>query len=755
MTLTQQVARKARDLGADLVGVAPLERFAGAPARMSPEGLMPGATCVVVAAIHHPDACVELGGEPTPQDVGSYAVQYWMNARLDDISFLLGRFLEDRGHRALPIAASNIWRYYGYKDLRVAFAPDLAHRYAAVAAGLGEIGWNNLALTPEFGPRNRFVSVVTDAPLEATPMYDGPPLCDQCMACVEHCPMDTFCKETRGTTAIEIGGRRFEFPDTNKWRCAWAENFDLSLHIDPPEQVDEQAILDHLERYGQRGGAMGSCLKYCMVPALRVSDPDYCSAPRRRKTPTETSPERLLARVEQALADSLFDVMAVGRANDFPDGGPVHPRLHLPDAASVISIGVRVPPGGESNDEIKATLRRKLRYAAMDAARQLDLCGYSAVAMTHIPDALVAEQFCVFDPDMEFTTVLSSAPLPAATRRGPGRADAPTPNELREFCHDAGADLVGFCDADRYAAFQQAFGDARIATRGTETVQDHGLGYGPFVPSVARQESRLLGLEDWLPGARGVIVLGLHFPDAALDTAKTTPAETVGPYVFACYESLRLLEDIAYRVIKRLNRTGHRAVPAADLAGQASRVVSPRGMLPDMRSNRFAAALAGLATIGVNGCPLTPEYGVRQRFVAVVTDLRLPGDMLLDTPAPCADCDRPCVEACPTAALGDTASPLEIEGVTFNVPAVDGFACDWAKRLALSGAEGPDCCGLDVDVPVPARRTAAAVASAVAGVHWGVQKHLITIGEECIRVCPARGRVDREHRTGNGGLCNG
>ena len=108
-----------------------------------------------------------------------------MNPRLDDISFLVARFLEDEGHAALPIAASNIWRYTGYKDLKVDFAPDLAHRYAAVAAGLAEIGWSGLALSPKFGPRQRWVSIVTEAELVPTPMYTGDPLCDRCGLCRE------------------------------------------------------------------------------------------------------------------------------------------------------------------------------------------------------------------------------------------------------------------------------------------------------------------------------------------------------------------------------------------------------------------------------------------------------------------------------------------------------------------------------------------------------------------------------------------
>lgn len=41
--LTLKVKEYALDLGADLVGIAPIERFVNAPIMMSPQGLMPTA----------------------------------------------------------------------------------------------------------------------------------------------------------------------------------------------------------------------------------------------------------------------------------------------------------------------------------------------------------------------------------------------------------------------------------------------------------------------------------------------------------------------------------------------------------------------------------------------------------------------------------------------------------------------------------------------------------------------------------------
>ena len=64
-----------------------------------------------------------------------------------------------------------------------------SHRHAAVRAGLGEFGYNNIVVTKEFGPRLRFTSIVTTAALEATPLV-AEPIClrEECRRCLDACP---------------------------------------------------------------------------------------------------------------------------------------------------------------------------------------------------------------------------------------------------------------------------------------------------------------------------------------------------------------------------------------------------------------------------------------------------------------------------------------------------------------------------------------------------------------------------------------
>jgi epoxyqueuosine reductase QueG len=70
------------------------------------------------------------------------------------------------------------------KERPVAF---FSHRHAAFLAGLGNFGMNNMLLTPAFGPRVRFASILTAAEIEPDPVLSEP-LCTRCRRCADACP---------------------------------------------------------------------------------------------------------------------------------------------------------------------------------------------------------------------------------------------------------------------------------------------------------------------------------------------------------------------------------------------------------------------------------------------------------------------------------------------------------------------------------------------------------------------------------------
>ncbi len=107
-----------------------------------------------------------------------------VNQRLDMAASLISSFLQSAGCKVLPIPASK-----RADDERICAV--FSHKLGARLAGLGWIGKSCLLVTPEHGPRVRWTSILTDAPLEPT----GKPMeqkCGSCTECVKICPVSAF-----------------------------------------------------------------------------------------------------------------------------------------------------------------------------------------------------------------------------------------------------------------------------------------------------------------------------------------------------------------------------------------------------------------------------------------------------------------------------------------------------------------------------------------------------------------------------------
>jgi epoxyqueuosine reductase len=85
--------------------------------------------------------------------------------------------------------------------------PSFSHRYGAVAAGLGTLGWSGNVLHPKWGARVLYNTVITDAVLEPDPMLEEQS-CDGCRICTRVCQGRFIHAKQRD--AVTIGARRFE-----------------------------------------------------------------------------------------------------------------------------------------------------------------------------------------------------------------------------------------------------------------------------------------------------------------------------------------------------------------------------------------------------------------------------------------------------------------------------------------------------------------------------------------------------------------
>jgi epoxyqueuosine reductase len=107
-----------------------------------------------------------------------------VNLALDQAALRVANLLRREGFDAFPVPASK-----RTSDDKISGI--FSQKLAANLAGLGWIGKSCLLVTPDHGPRVRWVTVLTDAPLAPT----GTPMesrCGKCTECVDICPPHTF-----------------------------------------------------------------------------------------------------------------------------------------------------------------------------------------------------------------------------------------------------------------------------------------------------------------------------------------------------------------------------------------------------------------------------------------------------------------------------------------------------------------------------------------------------------------------------------
>ena len=174
--------------GIDLVGIADAGNLILAHPPRPATALMPTARSVIVMAVAH-----SLGSVFAP-DIMLWTRSKMQTSRLlDETAEKIGRRLERAGFLSLPISADKPVEIFknnpetGKKFRQTRTAAFLSLKHAAVSCGMGEIGRNNLLLTPEFGPHQRLCAIVTEAPLEPDPRQNLD-LCSGCNRCVQACP---------------------------------------------------------------------------------------------------------------------------------------------------------------------------------------------------------------------------------------------------------------------------------------------------------------------------------------------------------------------------------------------------------------------------------------------------------------------------------------------------------------------------------------------------------------------------------------
>ena len=270
LALRDQLLEKVLSLGADCAGVASVESLRNSPSELLfpnmkdhsrdhfaeeittglPHGSVfwePEARSVIVFAVAHPASRPEMDwwcGEIDPPG----------NKRLLNISREFRRWMAE----AFP--EIQVWpkRYHVERG-------GVYLKEAALQAGLGCIGRNNLLVTPEFGPRVRLRAMTVSVALPPTGPVDFDPCADCDAPCLAHCPQSAFSE--RIYTPEETGIAHLPGRDGSYYRASCHRQM-VKNETEAQEGVMPE-VCDHPEKIIKY---CRNCELFCRIGGIQEGD---------------------------------------------------------------------------------------------------------------------------------------------------------------------------------------------------------------------------------------------------------------------------------------------------------------------------------------------------------------------------------------------------------------------------------------------------------------------------------------------------
>jgi len=290
---------KARVLGGsdmDYVGLCPASALDGEPVGRRPIDLLPGAKSIIVfgrrlisGTIQAKFRYLEEGKMTANSSYSAHSSVLSVNHLCMKETYDIAQYLEKTfGCFAMPLTNNVLQAVQPEGN----YLPFFADPYgaglpvdiykAAVACGIGEMGWNHRVITPDNGPRVYLCAIVTTMEFEEYDRpYAGPKLCDptKCRRCAEVCPTCALSAEksekwSAGDSETEVGALNvngcavacFGFTrKTNRMSAAAVESdsptdAELAAALERQFQYPGMQTLEHLPMFH-----CDKCLLYCPV----------------------------------------------------------------------------------------------------------------------------------------------------------------------------------------------------------------------------------------------------------------------------------------------------------------------------------------------------------------------------------------------------------------------------------------------------------------------------------------------------------
>ena len=181
MYTAAEIKKLTTSFGAEICGIAPVDRFKNAPNGFHPRDIYQKCNSVIVFLIQMPTDII-MASNPVPYSHTAYLIY----SKLDTLGLDLSKAIQNNGNHAVPIP-SDVPYIYWDKVNRHGMGI-LSLRHAGYLAGLGILGRNNLLINPDLGNMVYIGAVLTDSKLEPDPVITELKCPTKCKICLDSCP---------------------------------------------------------------------------------------------------------------------------------------------------------------------------------------------------------------------------------------------------------------------------------------------------------------------------------------------------------------------------------------------------------------------------------------------------------------------------------------------------------------------------------------------------------------------------------------
>lgn len=175
------IKEKIKDLGADLCGFAPVDRFNNAPKGFHPKDIYKDSKTVIVFGKQIPQTLL-FATNLVPYSHFNTIIIY----EVDKLTLDIVRMLEDLNIGCVPIPSDDPYEHW--EPERAYGRAILSLRHAGYLAGLGVLGKNTLLINDKFGNMIQLGGVLINIELKGNQVADYEGCIPDCQICLDSCP---------------------------------------------------------------------------------------------------------------------------------------------------------------------------------------------------------------------------------------------------------------------------------------------------------------------------------------------------------------------------------------------------------------------------------------------------------------------------------------------------------------------------------------------------------------------------------------